>query len=172
MKRLLAAIIASITLLTLARAQDFNVFTDVNLVLSTQRGMIGSQYLTEFVEEEETKRGETPQQALERIERELFMSLRKGLNEKSKTYHFGNYPESKYEMKVQFVKCNSDGQRGKFIFTLLNKENGKSVTFDKSCRGGTFGTRLHLLNESIEGAGRKAASHISHQKKLKKLDIE
>ncbi len=163
----LALLIASVIT---ACAQDFNVFTDVNLVLSTERGMIGRQYLTDFIEAEELEKGETLEQAEARIHRGLFSSLRRGLNEKSKDFYFGEYPNAKYEMSVCFVKCNSDGQHGNFIFTLTNKENGKSVTFDKSCRGGTYGSRLHLLRESIEGAGEKAATYI--KRNIKNFDIE
>ena len=169
MKRFLSVILL-LGAIILSYAQKFNEFTDVNLVLLTDRGTIGRQYFYEFIEEAEMKRGETLEQAVERINRELYASLRKGLNNKSKKYHFGDYPDSKYELKAQFIQCNEDGQRGKFHFTFTNKENGKAATFEKSCRGGTFGTRLHLLNESIEGAGEKAGSYIKSHSKT--IDIE
>ncbi len=85
----LALLIASVIT---ACAQDFNVFTDVNLVLSTERGMIGRQYLTDFIETEELEKGETLEQAEARIHRGLFSSLRRGLNEKSRTSISANTP--------------------------------------------------------------------------------
>ena len=154
---LISALILSLGLHVLGQGE----VGKVNLVLIMDNGKIGKAYFDDFVEQEETERNETKQEALSRITRELTYKLREGLSEKAKRYRYGDFPNAQYTLTVHFIKSNKDGQNASFSFELKNNQTGAVIaTFTKSDGGGSFGSRVNLLGDCLIGVGKKAAKEI------------
>ena len=136
--------------------------TKVNLILKMDDGKVGNKFFEEIVEEDEIEDDETKSEALDRINKELSFKLREGLHEKSNDLRFGEYEDAPYTVTVYFLKSNEDGQRASFRFEVRNNNTGKTESFTKSDRGGTFGSKFNLLGDCLKGAGKKAAKDIEN----------
>lgn len=161
MRKIVSLIIFCLLSLGVSAYGETN-FTKVNLILKMDDGKIGNQFFDDFVEEGELEKGETKEDALNRINKKLSFKLKEGLHQSSKNHRFGEYEDAQYTLTVYFIKSNEDGQRASFELELKNNSSGQIEKFTESAKGGIFGSRINLLGDCLKVVGKNSVEEIEN----------